>query len=160
MMTKRRFLAGLGTTLLAGGAGLTKAVAESIEKLRLTRAQWRERLTPDQFEVLRQEGTEPPWSSPLNDEERNGTYHCAGCDLPLFESDTKYDSGTGWPSFYDHIPGHIGTKTDLKLIIPRKEYHCIRCDGHQGHVFKDGPRPTGLRYCMNSVSLDLEKKDR
>ncbi|MEO0612123.1 MAG: peptide-methionine (R)-S-oxide reductase MsrB, partial [Pseudomonadota bacterium] len=103
--------------------------------------------------VLRREGTERPFSSPLNDEKRTGIFECAGCGLPLFASDTKYDSGTGWPSFFDFLPNALGTKTDYKLIVPRTEYHCARCGGHQGHVFKDGPAPTGLRYCNNGVAL-------
>ena len=103
--------------------------------------------------MLREEGTERPFTSPLNNEKRKGTFVCAGCDLPLFESKTKYDSGTGWPSFYDVIPGRVETKIDHKLIYPRTEYHCARCGGHQGHVFDDGPKPTGLRYCNNGVAL-------
>jgi peptide-methionine (R)-S-oxide reductase len=103
--------------------------------------------------VLRLEGTEPPFTSPLNGEKRKGTFHCAGCDLPLFSSATKYDSGTGWPSFWQPLPQAIATKLDFKLIVPRREYHCRRCGGHQGHVFGDGPRPTGQRYCNNGVAL-------
>lgn len=152
-LTKRSFLTLAGAALVTGTMTMTKSFAETIEKLKLSKAEWRERLTPEQFQVLRRAGTEPPHSSPLNDEHRDGTYHCAGCDLPLFKSETKYESGTGWPSFYDFIPDHLETKTDLKLVIPRKEYHCTRCDGHQGHVFKDGPQPTGLRYCNNGVAL-------
>lgn len=125
----------------------------SLEKIELSAAEWKERLTPTQYTVLRKEGTERPFSSHLNDEKRDGIYACAGCDLPLFTSNTKYNSGTGWPSFYDAIPNHIGKSTDFKLIYPRTEYHCIRCGGHQGHVFKDGPEPTGLRYCNNGVAL-------
>ncbi len=123
------------------------------EEIELTAAEWKERLTPMQFTVLRKAGTERPFTSELNDEKREGIYACAGCELPLFESKTKYDSGTGWPSFFDMIPNHIGTSTDYKLIYPRTEYHCARCGGHQGHVFKDGPQPTGLRYCNNGVAL-------
>ena len=124
-----------------------------IEKIELSAAQWKEKLTAMQYKVLRKEGTERPFSSALNDEKRAGIYACAGCDLPLFNSDTKFDSGTGWPSFFNTIPNHVGTSTDYKLILPRTEYHCIRCGGHQGHVFKDGPKPTGLRYCNNGVAL-------
>lgn len=119
----------------------------------LSEAEWKERLTPEQFRVLRKEGTERAGSSPLDNEKRDGVFHCAGCDLPLFSSDTKFDSGTGWPSFFAPLPDAIDTKNDFKLVIPRKEYHCRRCGGHQGHVFKDGPKPTGLRYCNNGVAL-------
>ncbi len=110
-------------------------------------------LTPEQVEVLRREGTERPFSSPLNAEKRDGTYACAGCGAALFSSAMKYDSGTGWPSFADVLPGAVGTKTDHKLAVPRTEYHCARCGGHQGHVFPDGPAPTGLRYCNNGLAL-------
>jgi peptide-methionine (R)-S-oxide reductase len=120
---------------------------------KLTADAWRRRLPAASFDVLRQEGTERPFTSPLNDEHRKGTFVCLGCDLPLFRSDWKFDSGTGWPSFYTAIRGALGTKTDLKIGIPRKEYHCARCLGHQGHVFDDGPKPTGLRYCNNGVAL-------
>jgi len=119
----------------------------------LSDAQWKARLSPAAYQVLRREGTERPFSSPLNNEKRNGTYHCAGCDLPLFSSKTKYDSGTGWPSFWQPLPGALATTIDFKLIVPRTEYHCKRCGGHQGHVFGDGPRPTGKRYCNNGVAL-------
>jgi peptide-methionine (R)-S-oxide reductase len=103
--------------------------------------------------VLREEGTERPFSSPLNGEKRQGTYLCAGCRLPLFSSAAKFDSGTGWPSFFQPLSGAIATKTDFRLLVPRTEYHCRRCGGHQGHVFSDGPRPTGKRYCNNGVAL-------
>lgn len=133
--------------------------AEPIEKLVLSKAEWKERLTPGQYEVLRRARTEPPWSSAFNDEKRAGVFHCAGCDLSLFEAATKFESGTGWPSFFDIIPGHLITKRDFKMVIPRTEYHCARCDGHQGHVFKDGPAPTGLRYCNNGIALTFEASD-
>ena len=123
------------------------------DKLELSEDDWRERLSPMAFDVLREEGTERPGSSPLDNEKRRGVFVCAGCDLPLFTSAMKYDSGTGWPSFFTHIPGAFGTKKDFKLIWPRTEYHCARCGGHQGHVFEDGPRPTGERWCNNGVAL-------
>lgn len=114
---------------------------------------WRRMLSKMAFEVLREEATERAFTSPLNDEHRAGLFLCAGCELPLFSSEMKYDSGTGWPSFFTHIPGAMGTKTDFKLVWPRTEYHCIRCGGHQGHVFKDGPPPTNERWCNNGVAL-------
>ena len=121
----------------------------------LTPAEWKGRLTDMEFYVLRKEGTERPGTSPLNNEKREGTYVCGGCALPLFKSDTKYNSGTGWPSFFDAMPDAVGTKIDKKLFMARTEYHCARCGGHQGHIFKDGPQPTGLRYCNNGVALDF-----
>jgi len=125
----------------------------TIEKIVKSDAEWKKLLTAAQYDILRREGTEPPFSSPLNDEKRQGQYVCAGCDLPLFTSDMKFDSGTGWPSFYTALPGAVETKTDFKLIYPRKEYHCARCGGHQGHVFNDGPQPTGQRWCNNGLAL-------
>ena len=124
-----------------------------IERIERSEAEWRQLLTPAQFRVLREEGTEPAWTSALNDEKRKGSYVCAGCDLELFTSEMKYDSGTGWPSFYTTLPGVFGLKRDFKLILPRTEYHCARCGGHHGHVFKDGPAPTGERWCNNGVAL-------
>ncbi len=124
-----------------------------IKKLVLSETKWQQRLSPERFHVLREEGTEPPRSSPLNEEKRPGTYVCAGCELPLFDSAMKFDSGTGWPSFFDSLPKAIETKLDFYLLIPRTEYHCARCGGHQGHVFKDGPKPTGLRFCNNGLAL-------
>src|SRR5262245_36415699 len=115
--------------------------------------EWKRLLDPAQYSVLRNHGTERPGTSPLNQEKRKGVYACAGCDLPLFASETKYESGTGWPSFYQPLENAIGTSTDRSLLMARTEVHCRRCGGHLGHVFKDGPRPTGLRYCMNGVSL-------
>jgi peptide-methionine (R)-S-oxide reductase len=114
---------------------------------------WRTELPSDVFEVLFKEGTERPFSSHLNDEKRHGVFVCRACDLPLFSSEMKYDSGTGWPSFFTNIPDHLATKTDFKLIWPRTEYHCVKCGGHQGHIFKDGPDPTGARWCNNGVAL-------
>ena len=160
-MNRRHFIgigAGLaGVLVLWRGASAQKtdkaAPASGIQTVKLSVEEWQKRLTPEQFHVLRQEGTERPGSSPLNGEKRQGTFVCAGCDLPLFRSETKYESGTGWPSFYTFIPGALETKTDFKLILPRTEYHCARCEGHQGHVFDDGPKPTGKRYCNNGVAL-------
>jgi peptide-methionine (R)-S-oxide reductase len=144
-----------------GGAGLlalpefsrSTLAAEHVEKLILSDVEWKKRLTPAQYDVLRQEGTERPFSSPLNDEKRSGLFVCVACDLPLFPSRFKFDSGTGWPSFYDVLAGHVETRTDHKLLLPRTEYHCARCEGHQGHVFNDGPPPRGERWCNNGLAL-------
>jgi peptide-methionine (R)-S-oxide reductase len=124
-----------------------------IEKLTLSEEEWKKRLTPAQFKVLRDAGTERAGTSELNNEKRKGVFHCAGCDLALFTSEMKYESGTGWPSFYTTLPGVFGQSTDYKLIYPRTEYHCARCGGHHGHVFKDGPQPTRERWCNNGVAL-------
>ncbi len=129
------------------------------EPLKLSKDEWRKKLPSQSFHVMREEGTERPGSSPLNDEKRPGIFACAGCGLPLFTTAMKFDSGTGWPSFFTHIPGVFETKKDFYLIYPRTEYHCIRCGGHHGHVFDDGPPPTGLRYCNNGVALKFLPKD-
>ena len=125
----------------------------SKEEWNLSKEDWKSRLTPESYYILREEGTERAFSSELNNEKRKGVFHCAGCNLPLFLSDKKYDSGTGWPSFWDSIEGSVATKVDFKLIVPRTEYHCSRCGGHQGHVFNDGPLPTGKRFCNNGLAL-------
>ena len=156
-MTRRPLLTLLCTLGLAPKLGraqtATAPTGPAIEPLRLSDTEWRKRLAPAAYEVLRHEGTERAGSSALNDEHRKGVFHCAGCELPLFSSATKFDSGTGWPSFYAALPDAVVTKTDIKLLVPRTEYHCARCEGHQGHVFNDGPRPTGKRYCNNGVAL-------
>ena len=128
-------------------------MGDDFEKIDKPAAEWRELLSRESWAVLFREATEPPGSSALDREKREGTFVCAACHLPLFESSAKYDSGTGWPSFFDAIPGRVATKTDFKLILPRTEYHCARCGGHQGHVFRDGPPPTGQRYCNNGAAL-------
>ncbi|MEE4348792.1 MAG: peptide-methionine (R)-S-oxide reductase MsrB [Pacificimonas sp.] len=124
-----------------------------------TEAEWRAELTPEQFAVLRKEATEPPGSSPLNGEKRDGMFICAGCGTDLFPAETKYESGTGWPSFYAPVEGGVETKTDFKMVLPRTEVHCASCGGHLGHVFDDGPAPTGKRYCMNGAAMEFRAAD-
>lgn len=161
MMSRRTFL---GSTALAGvlaAAGLTLRgedadAAEGAFEIVKSDAEWKAELTPEQYYVLRKHGTERAGSSPLDREKRAGTFHCAGCDLPLFSSDTKYDSGTGWPSFWAPLDNAIGTSEDRSFFMTRTEVHCRRCGGHLGHVFEDGPKPTGLRYCMNGVAMSFK----
>ena len=148
MMKRRHFL----MTVAAACTAPRLALAAEFE-VTLTEAEWRARLTPLQFSVLREEDTEAAGSSPLDHEARKGTFHCAGCDLAVYTSEAKFDSGTGWPSFFEPIKGAVGTKNDPGLFGDRTEVHCRRCGGHLGHVFDDGPQPTGKRYCMNGAAL-------
>jgi peptide-methionine (R)-S-oxide reductase len=152
-LLKSLFLTGAGVTL---APSLVAASTGGKFEVTKTDAEWKRILTPQQYYVLREHGTEYAGSSPLDREKRKGTFHCAGCDLPLFSSDTKYDSGTGWPSFWQPIANAIGTSIDRSLFSVRTEFHCRRCGGHLGHVFEDGPRPTGLRYCMNGVAMTFK----
>ena len=156
-MTRRRLLSAAWSALvgawLACSAGGAEDAPTDVDRLELPKATWKGLLPADAYEVLFEEGTERPFTSPLNAEKRRGVFVCAACFLPLFSSDAKYDSGTGWPSFFQSLPGRVVTKRDFKLLLPRTEYHCARCSGHQGHVFDDGPQPTGLRYCNNGVAL-------
>ncbi len=161
-MTNRRTIVG---AIAAAGAALfglrwmndEEAMAETKTfEVTKTAEQWKQQLTPSQYNVLRNHGTERPGTSPLNQEKRKGLFACAGCDLPLFSSDTKYESGTGWPSFWQPLPDAVGTKSDRSMLMNRTEVHCHRCGGHLGHVFEDGPKPTGLRYCMNGVAMTFK----
>ena len=154
-MTRTRFLKMLLGVVVAPFLVPVRAVGRSIAKLDKPLSEWRRLLTQAAYAVLFEEATEPPRSSPLNQEKRPGTFICAACYLPLFDSATKYESRTGWPSFYTPIEGRVATKRDWKLIFPRTEYHCSRCGGHQGHLFKDGPPPTGQRWCNNGVALNF-----
>jgi peptide-methionine (R)-S-oxide reductase len=150
-MNRRHFL--LTSTAVLCAPRPARAKGSDFE-IRRSDAEWRDLLSPAEYEILREEGTEPPDSSSLNDEARVGTYHCRGCDLPLYRSDSKYDSGTGWPSFHSALPGAIGTREDRSFIFQvRTEVHCRRCGSHLGHVFDDGPEPTGKRHCLNGLAL-------
>ena len=162
-MIDRRALLTAGVALGAlmaaskfGEAETMSTTTQEIDYRKLTDADWRKRLDPQQYDVLRKHGTERPGTSALNHEKRRGTFECAGCDLPLFSSDTKFESVTGWPSFYQPLPNAVGTTIDRSFFMSRTEVHCSRCDGHLGHVFDDGPKPTGLRYCMNGVAMKFE----
>ena len=155
---RRLLLAGAGG-VLAAAAGPALAAADPYAASpfrKISNEEWKKRLSPAVYDILREEGTEPPWSSPLLKEHRKGQFVCAGCGLPLFRSEWKFESGTGWPSFYTVIDGAVGEKADHALAEPRVEYHCARCLGHQGHVFRDGPKPTGLRYCNDGLGLRFE----
>ena len=160
MMTRRGLLLGGAAAAALGAAAMfgrsltsPSAAREGDFPFRLSDEEWRQRLTPAQYRILREHGTEPAGTSPLNAEKSAGTYHCAGCDHPLYSSQTKYESHTGWPSFWQPLEGAIGTSQDRSFFMVRTEVHCANCGGHLGHVFEDGPPPTGLRYCMNGMAL-------
>ncbi len=183
-MERRGFIQGIVALAAFGSLSGREAVAQSIDKkavedmqknwkqlladgtpevtaappLKLSKDEWRKRLSPAAYDVLRDDGTERAGSSALNAEKRPGVFVCAGCDLPVFTSAMKYESGTGWPSFFTTIPGAFAKKTDYKLILPRTEYHCAKCGGHHGHVFEDGPQPTRERWCNNGVALKFVPK--
>ena len=156
-MSRRTFLVRLSTLTALFSSGVM-AQAAAVAKLVKTPAEWKKLLPAANYKILFEEGTEPPGSSAFNNEKRAGTFVCAASNLPLFDSATKYESGTGWPSFHSALPNALGTKTDFKMILPRTEYHCARCTGHQGHVFDDGPKPTGKRYCNNGLALNFVVK--
>jgi peptide-methionine (R)-S-oxide reductase len=159
MTTRRVFLLGSGVAVAALSASfLRHGTAMAAQKFEVTHTEdeWRKLLTPEQFAVLRQAGTEHPFTSPLLEEHRKGTFDCAGCDLPLYSSDTKFDSGTGWPSFWKPLDNAVGTEEDTSFGMVRNAVHCRRCGGHLGHLFDDGPKPTGLRYCMNGVAMTFK----
>jgi len=140
----------------SGKAHAAEKAAGKRFEVEKTPEEWKRQLTPAQYHILREEGTEPPYTSPLNKEHRKGTFACAGCDQALFASETKFESGTGWPSFYDHLPNAVGTTSDRSYLMVRTAVHCSRCGGHLGHVFEDGPKPTGLRYCMDGLALTFK----
>jgi peptide-methionine (R)-S-oxide reductase len=152
-MRRREFLLGLIQSALMGLAGSAVAGSKGLGRLNQPASHWKPLLSPEAWAVLFEEDTERAGSSPLDGEKRKGKFLCAACFQPLFDAAHKFDSGTGWPSFWQPMPGAVETKTDFKLIYPRTEYHCSRCGGHQGHVFDDGPKPTGLRYCNNGIAL-------
>jgi peptide-methionine (R)-S-oxide reductase len=155
-MLRRTVLTGATALLGLAALGRGGAAATGRFEITLTEEEWRARLSPEAYAVLREEDTERPFSSPLNDEKRAGTFHCAGCDLPVYASQAKYDSGTGWPSFWQALPDAVGTKEDNTLFTTRTEVHCRRCGGHFGHIFDDGPEPTGKRHCLNGVALRFQ----
>ena len=156
LLSSAQLLLGGGLAAIAAiGARAGAATPQGHFEVEMSDAQWKAKLTPQSYEVLRHEGTETPFTSPLNDEHRKGTFTCAGCALALFSSDTKFDSHTGWPSFWQPLPNAVNKQTDASLGMVRDEVHCRRCGGHLGHVFDDGPRPTGLRYCMNGVAMQF-----
>lgn len=157
-MPRRIFMTRLSALLAFLSTGAMAQAASAVAPLKKAAAEWKKLLPGDRYRVLFEEATEPPGSSPLNGEKRAGTFVCAACNLPLFDSAAKYESGTGWPSFHTPLPNALGTKTDFKLILPRTEYHCVRCGGHQGHVFDDGPKPSGKRYCNNGLALEFVSK--
>jgi peptide-methionine (R)-S-oxide reductase len=158
-MTRMKMIGGLCS--LAAALGIPSKPADAGEQhfeVTHSDAEWRTKLNPQAYAVLRQHATEAPGSSPLDHEKREGTYFCAGCDLALFDAKTKFDSGTGWPSFFEPLKNAVETSQDFSMFVPRTEVHCRRCGGHLGHVFDDGPKPTGLRFCMNGVALDFKPK--